>query len=218
MNWVDIVVIAIIALTTIVGLSRGLFESILSLVGTGLSIFIAIMVAKPVAKFLNSVIKLDDLFAKLLNNESGIITIFGRDFTINKIAAFCTIIVSIIVVWILIKLAIWLLSRLFDNATAKSSALSGLNRVLGLFFGIVKGAVIVAAGLALVFCLKVLPFVGDKVEAPIKASSFTSKVYVYIGEWVGDKLEDRIDSIVSSLIDSEDTEDTEETVEEEPAE
>lgn len=202
MNWVDIVVIAIIVLTSIIGLCKGLFESLLSLIGTGLSVFLAVLASKPVAKFLNKVIKLDDIFIKLLskNNETGVLTIFGKEFAIDKVAAFCSIIVAIIVVWILIKVAIWLLSKLFDSATSNHTALSGMNRILGLLFGLVKGAVIVLACLSLVFCAKVLPFVGDKLDAPIRESSFTSKIYVHVGEFIGDKLEDRIDGIISGLV------------------
>lgn len=202
MNWVDIVVIAIVVLTAGIGLWRGLFESILSLVGTFLSVFLAVLASKPVASFLNKIAKMDQLFMKLLKSDEGV-TLFGKTFTNEKIAALCTIVLAIVIVWILIKLAIFLLSRLFDSAVSKSNALSGLNRVLGLFFGAVKGAAIVLVVLGLLFCASLLPFVGDKLEKPIMKSGFTQKIYVYVGEWVGDKLGDRIYNVVDSLVDND---------------
>ena len=55
MNWIDIVFIAILVVFAIIGLWRGLFDSLLGLISSGVALAIAIFTAKPVAKFLNKI-------------------------------------------------------------------------------------------------------------------------------------------------------------------
>lgn len=198
MGWIDIVFIVIIVLCAIIGLAKGLFESILSIFSSVLSVVVAILVSKHVAAFINKMVDANKFFSDLLIkwgwiSEEGA-TIFGKVYTPEQIGNTCTIIISIIAVWILIKLAILLLSKLFDSATTSSSAISGLNRVLGLVFGAAKGFLIGCVGLGLAAILSLCGVNG--VKDLMEKNKMSNFFYGYISEWVGTTLEDRIDDFL----------------------
>ena len=198
MGWVDIVFIGLIVVLAIIGLSKGLFESILGIFSSILSIVIAIMVQKPVTNLINKMVDTNKLFSDLLIkwkwiNESGA-TIFGKTYTVEQIGNVCTVVVSILAVWLLIKLAILLLSKLFDSATSNNSALSGLNRVLGLIFGAAKGMLIGCVGLGLAAILQICGVAG--VKDVMEQNKFSNYVYGYVGEWVGEQVEDRVEDFL----------------------
>lgn len=198
MGWVDIIFIVLIVIFAIVGLSKGLFESILSIFSSVLSIVVAILVAKPVAAFINKMVDANKFFADILTKwnwigENGA-TVFGKTYTAAQIGNACTIIVSVLAVWLLIKLAIWLLSKLFDSATSSSSAISGLNRVLGLVFGAAKGFLIGCVGLGLAAVLSICGVSG--VKDLMEKNKMTNYIYGYVSEWVGTTVEDKIDDFL----------------------
>ena len=66
MSWIDIIFIAILVIFAIIGVVKGLLESILSLVSTGVAFGLAIWIGKPAAKFLRSIVNVDGWFEKLL--------------------------------------------------------------------------------------------------------------------------------------------------------
>ena len=198
MGWIDIVFIALLVIFAIVGLARGLFESILGIFSSVLSVGIAIMVQKPVTALINKVVDTNKFFGDLLVGwgwigEEGT-TVFGKSYTVAQIGNACTVIVSIIAVWLLLKLAILLLSKLFDSATTRSSALSGLNRVLGLVFGAAKGFIIAVIGLGLASVLNIVGV--SNINATMEANPMSNFFYKYVNEWVATTVEDRIDDVL----------------------
>lgn len=199
MAWIDIVFIAIIVIFAIVGLVKGLFDSILSLVASVASIFLAFWAGKPVAEFLNKMVGLNSFFEKALTSigisESGL-----ANHSLQELASVCSLVLSMLIVFILIKVAVWLLAKLFDSVTANSTALSGMNRLLGLVFGAVKGfaIVLIVLGLTAVVSIYVTP-VGTKVNNFLENSSITMKTYNYIEEWVDNDLRDKIDDFIHDL-------------------
>ena len=199
MGWIDIVVIAIVAISAIIGLAKGLFESILSIFGTALSLFVAIWAGKPVAGFLNGIVDVNGFAAQLLTDwgivQNNSVHILIWDFSLAQAAEFLTLVASIVVVFILIKLVIWLLSRLFDSATSNNSALSGLNRLLGLVFGAVKGAVFVVIGLAVASLVSQVAF-GEQIRAEIEKNQITNFVYVYVDKYTEDLLQDQLQNLI----------------------
>ena len=200
MGWIDIVFIALIVVFAIVGLARGLFESILSIFSTALSIIVAILASKYVAAFLNNITNCNVFFAEKMVAWGWVpaegATLFGKVFTPNQLANTCTIILAVVCVWLLIKLAIWLLSKLFDNVTASSSAVSGLNRVLGMIFGAAKGFLIGCVALGLVTVISVFVPNNSIVKEIQDKNQVTNFVYKYVSTWVGDNLEKRIEDIL----------------------
>jgi membrane protein required for colicin V production len=115
LNYVDIAIVAIIALSAIVGLFRGLVREILSLVGWIFSIWIAWHYADQAAP----------LFASLIESAD-----------VRKAAAF-------VALFLLALVAFAVLSHLLVKLIT-SSALKGADRTLGLLFGALRGALIVA--------------------------------------------------------------------------
>jgi len=191
--WVDIIFFAILAIFVIIGIVKGLFDSLLGLISTGVALAIAILVAKPATSFLSK-FKVDGMFYKMLDKmEDGeVVHLFGNpalEFTKDGIANFLTDIFSIIVVFILIKLAIWLLSKLFSSVVEKSTIGSGLNKVLGGLFGLIKGGVIVVALLAVLSAVSGTKLVGDKIQVMMDKSKVTNYVYKYVSDYTEKGLE-----------------------------
>ena len=194
MNWVDILIIAIILIFIIVGCVKGFVFSILSIFGSTVNFIIALCLCKPMANFLNSSFNLESTLVsnftdklsnistdfniplstfktqtelsshindtinnsslggfikKLLSNTIKVTpeNVSGTDTTLNNIisksfATFISLIISFIIVFILIYLILWLISFLSKKAN-QISDIKFTDRILGTFFGFVKGSLIV---------------------------------------------------------------------------
>lgn len=176
---VDVIFFGILIVFAIIGIVKGLFDSILSLISTGLSFAVAIIVAKPATSFLGKIFPIGNLFNGMLKEETY--ELFGKAFSKAEVATFLTVLLSIFIVFALIRIGIWLLARLFASTVEKSTIGSGLNKVLGGLFGLAKGFVIVVIILvACTFLTRVSAFSGlhDKIEA----STCTRFVYSYVSD------------------------------------
>lgn len=202
MTWIDIIFLAIIALFAIIGLWKGLLDSILGLITSFASIFIAIWAAKPVAKFIRKLIDVDSIFYNLVGGFFGgseTKSIFGVELTREKLSAFLTVAACAVLVFILLRIAVWLISKLFDSATASSSTLSGLNRLFGLCFGLAKGLLIncvVLGGISILANTGIAPNLKDTVSNS-KISNF---FYKYTSNFVHEKLSGgKLESIIDDM-------------------
>lgn len=203
MGWLDIVVIGVIVISAIIGLSKGLFESILAIFGTALSLFIAIWASKPVASFVNGIVDLNSFLATQLTEwgvaSGGNVSIIGLSFTVEKAAEYLAIILAGVAVWIAIKIVIWLLARLFDSAVSSSSALSGMNRLLGLVFGTAKGALMVAIVFVLTALVSQVAFstqINNLINDPSSNNSTSKFIYSYVKPWTEEQLQDYLTSLI----------------------
>ena len=217
--WVDIVFFAIIALFALIGLWKGLFDSLLSLISTGVCVAVAVWLAKPCASFINNTIKLDvpKLFDGLIDkfSKEASFEFFGMTFSRGEIAGFLSMIFAGLIVFILLRLGIYLLAKLFDSITSNSTALSGLNRLFGLFFGLAKGGVIILVTLAI--CTIFARF--TNVETYIKKSKVTNWVYNYVDDFTEKQLKNiDIQEIIQEVIKSSDIKDETPETENPPAE
>lgn len=198
--WLDIVLLVLIVICALIGLFKGFFESLLSLFGNLVSVVIAYFLAKYVASFLNSTFKVSDYIVKLLAkwgvSEGGII-----GFSRVKLANTITFVLSILVIWLLLRLAIKLLSKLFSSVTSNSKAISGLNRLFGFVFGAVKGLAFVVIGFGL--CAIITTFLPDstnqKFNSFMKSNPVSNTIYVKVADFTGKHLKDKIDKAVSQL-------------------
>lgn len=176
---VDFIFFAILIVFAVIGIIKGFFDSILSLISTGLSFAVAIMCAKPATRILGKIFPIPEMFRGMLKEESY--TIFNTAFTKEQVATFLTIILSIVIVFVLIRVGIWLLARLFATAVEKSTIGSGLNKVLGGLFGLAKGFIIIVALLVVcTFLTRVSIF--DGLEEKLQASKCTRFVYNYVSD------------------------------------
>ena len=75
---VDGVLILILVVSIIVGISKGLIDSILSLVSTGLALVASVFLSKHVANFINKIFDFEEFVLKNLDGEeAGSMKIFG---------------------------------------------------------------------------------------------------------------------------------------------
>ena len=97
----------------------------------------------------------------------------------ERLAGIISIIIATVAVFILLKIAVLLLSKLFDAIT-KNRAISGIDRTLGLIFGLAKGALIVCIVLAVAYLVA-----NNTVQGWIDNSTVTRWVYKYVTEFIG---------------------------------
>ena len=229
---IDIVVIAVLALFGIIGMIKGFLNTLISFFGNLASIGVAILCAKPVAKFLDSVFgivsKIGDKIAGGLANikpfasniaavgdnvltgaelkeymPSGslyerALKLFvedGKEFTMTtetaeqmdtqvvqyigqRVAGILAIVIAAIMMFILLRVAILLLAKLF-NALSKNKAIGGLDKVVGLIFGLLKGAILVSLVLGIFYLIA-----NETVNGWIENSVVTKWIYNYICQFI----------------------------------
>ena len=229
---IDIVVIAVLALFGIIGMIKGFLGTLISLFGNLASVGVAVLCAKPVAKFLDSIFHIvtgiGDKIASGLTHitpfasnipavSDNVLTgaelkdympsgslyeralkLFvedGKEFTMTtetveqmdtqvihyigeRVAAILAIVIAAVVMFILLKVAILLLARLF-NALSKNKAVSGLDKVVGLLFGLLKGALIVSLTLGIFYLIA-----NETVNGWIEGSVVTKWIYNYICQFI----------------------------------
>ncbi len=123
----DILLLVVISLSALMGVSRGLIKEVLSL-ASWLAAFVLAMYLSP---------RLAEQFADQLGGYSAArVVLFGAIFVV-------TLIVASIIQWAIAKLV-------------ESTGLSGTDRILGLVFGALRGAIICIAVL-----IAMRPFVED---------------------------------------------------------
>ena len=198
--WIDVIFAVIIVVYALIGLSKGFFESVLRLVSTGASVGLAVWLARPLSTLVNKILPLIKWYEKALESQPETIQIFGYQFTHSQAAAFLSIVTTGIVIFLLVKIIIWILAKLFDNATKNNSALSGINRVLGLLFGLGKGAVIVGSLLGTVSLLSSIPML-EKVGDAVRSTKVTGWVYNYVDDFIEKTLSNiNLSEIVNNII------------------
>ena len=193
--WVDIVLFAILIVSVLIGLWKGFFDSLLGLVSTGIALVVGVTCAKPAAGFINKIINLpnwfDGMLAKTIN-DTELVSIFGSEkmaFTRLELANFLSIIASGVLMFLLVKVGIWLLAKLFDSVVEGSTIGSGLNKLLGGLFGLLRGGVIVIA--ILLLCSVIQGAQIPKVSSAIQTSMDNSKVAGFAYKYVSDYAENK---------------------------
>ena len=102
----------------------------------------------------------------------------------TKLGGLITTLCGALVLFLLIRIALALLSKLFDKIT-ESRAINGLDRVLGFFFGVLKGLIFVAVAIAILNILCVIPALNDFVTEWLNKSTYLNK-YV---QWIFDLID-----------------------------
>ncbi len=200
---IDGILILLVVVSIIVGISKGLLDSILSLVGTGLALAISVFLSKYLANFINKIFNFEDFVLKHLDGaETGSMKIFGVIELSNvEVAKFAVWIASVVIVFILIKLAIYILSKMFESVVNSSPTVSGINRVLGMVFGFIKGGVMVIVSLALCTLICQLPLIGSPVYDAIQDTKLTRGVYNVVEDFVENNLtQENIEEIIDKIV------------------
>ncbi len=113
--WIDYALLAVVGLSALVSLFRGFVREALSLAGWVASFLLATRFADTAAASL----------AGWVQQEQA-----------RQVLAFASVFVAVLILWAVISRLIVKLIR--------SSVLSGLDRVIGVFFGLLRGVVLVA--------------------------------------------------------------------------
>lgn len=187
----------------ITGIIKGLFDSVLHLIGSGLAILASVFLAKYVANFLNKLFNFEDWFlSKLDGGREGTFDLFGKIRLDNvELAKFTTWIVSVVIVFLVVKLVLLILTKVFESATSKSRTLSGINRVLGMVFGIVRGGVIAIACLAVCSLIANIPVIGDPIYKEVTNAKITGAVFKYVDDFIEKNItEEKVKDIINRIV------------------
>ena len=180
---IDGILILILLVCIAIGIGKGFFDSVIGLIGTGLSLVVSVFAAKHVANFVNKVFNFEDFVLEQLdkNNSEGVISFFGGNFTLSNVecAKFCVWICSVVLLFLSILLVIHIIGKLFEAVVNKSVTISGINRVLGLVFGLARGCATVLVILALCSVLSQVPAIGTPIYDAIQNTKITSNVLHY---------------------------------------
>ncbi|PKK95795.1 MAG: hypothetical protein CVV59_01860 [Tenericutes bacterium HGW-Tenericutes-4] len=101
----------------------------------------------------------------------------------ETLGAVATLIVAAVLIYIVIRIAIGILSKIFDAIT-KNPAIGGLDRLLGLAFGAAKGALLIAVIFAVYSVLVVIPGVEQATSSILDASTLGKPIYNIVSEFV----------------------------------
>ena len=209
MSWIDIVVIGLILLLAIIGLAKGFFDGIISICSIFVSLLISVKASNWFAGVIRSIVDIDGWFDNLLVNQLGVgdsIIFLGVSYAREKVAAFLTVLLAGILLFIFIRMIIRLLKNLFTAATESSKALSGINKILGLALGVLKGGIIVSLALAvcsIVISLN-LPGISETLNQNIQNTKVTSFIYKYVDEFVDQRIDGKsFEEIIEGLFDEE---------------
>lgn len=93
---------------------------------------------------------------------------------------FATTVFTAIIMFILIRIAVVLLSKLFNAITSKK-AIGWIDRLLGTILGLLKGGLVITGVLSIIYALSPLIPVFDEW---ITASSFTNWIYGYVNQLI----------------------------------
>lgn len=161
-NWVDVILGGAVIVSALVGIARGLIKEVLSL----LTWLIAIWVAW----------KFSDLVA------AKYVRGFIDDPTISYLAAFGAL-------FLVTLFALGLFNMLVSSFLA-SSGLGGIDRMLGMIFGLLRGLIIAAV---LVFVAKFVPPVS---EMPMWQASKLQPTFSAMAEWGIARLPDNVRALL----------------------
>ena len=115
-----------------------------------------------------------------MQSEASVANVVG-----SSLGQICMVIIAGILVFIVIKIIIAILSRIFDNI-ARTKVLGGLNKVLGLLFGLVKAACVIVIFNGLLVGLSLIPPVNKTITPLIQDNTHVEKfIYNKTDELVG---------------------------------
>lgn len=203
---IDGLLILIILVSTFIGIKKGFFDSVIGLIGTGVSLVASVFLAKHVANLVNKLFNFEDFVLKQLDetNSDGVISFFGDKFSLSnvEVAKFCVWICTVVLLFLTILIVIHVIAKIFEAVVNNSITIGGVNKVLGLLFGLLRGCAIVIVMLALSSVLSQVPAIGKPIYDAIQDTKLTSKVYNYVEDFVENKLtkeniQDLIDKIIS---------------------
>ena len=201
MALIDIIFLIFIGLFALVGLWKGLVDSVISLFSSLFSVVLAIFLGSYVADFVRSLIDIDGYLDALLTAVFMItaenIEFLGMTVARVKVANYLATILIVVLTYIVLMLAIGIIKRILGSLTESSSLLKGLNRILGMIFGALKGLFIVCCLFAVLTMVSFVEPLRVKFEPMIQDSKYVSVIYDKTNEFVENKLRDKLENSIT---------------------
>jgi len=191
----DIIVIAIIALSTFIGYKQGLVKSAIKILSFFIAIVVALVLYKPVSSIIIKTTPIDDNIKNVivdkitpegvsdtqeikLEENIGLKIIGGATNTIAGIADAFTVklieTVTLLLIYMVVKIALRFVTALTDLIT-KLPILKQANKAGGIVYGIIRGVILVYTILAVVYLAT--PLLSKKVTEDIDKSFITKSLY-----------------------------------------
>lgn len=114
--------------------------------------------------------------------EGSLDPAFIADFA-GKIGDILGVVISVVILYILFRIAVAILGKIFD-AISKNRAVSGLDRLLGLVLGFLKGCLVVSIVFVASYLLTpVIPSFGDFVNNLLAENSISNTIFGWLAEF-----------------------------------
>ncbi|MBR1925766.1 MAG: CvpA family protein [Clostridia bacterium] len=201
----DVLVAMVLIIFILVGIYKGFWRSLISMFSVLVTLILAILLAKPLSMLFQNWFHFSSALGNSFHggvesyvNANGtggwlgqaMNIIMGKDYMANvsdnatlvndfsfKLGQICNILICAVVLYILIRIGLWLMSKLLKKITENEIA-NGVDKGLGAVFGLIKGAVSIFVLMALIFELSsfIMP-VGDWFNNMLEHNKFTSLLY-----------------------------------------
>ena len=168
--YLDIIAAVVIVLASIVGMCKGFFATLLSLLGFVGTFVLAYFFSDEILRLLDQICGLPTLIQNALGSGVG-----------NIVAA----VVGFIITYILIRLVIFILNHTIGKLFKKGRLVGGVNSFMGFVLGLGKGVVYVALVLVAINIASLIPSVKQWSTTTFEQTYVVGKVYNWVGQQLG---------------------------------
>ena len=168
--YLDIIAAVVIVLASIVGMCKGFFATLLSLLGFVGTFVFAYFFSDEILGILDQICGLPTLIQNALGSGVG-----------NIVAA----VVGFIITYILIRLAVFILNHTIGKLFKKGRLVGGVNTFMGFVLGLGKGVVYVALALVAINIASLIPSVKQWSTTTFEQTYVVGKVYNWVGQQLG---------------------------------
>lgn len=168
--YLDIIAAVVIVLASIVGMCKGFFATLLSLLGFVGTFVLAYFFSDEILGLLDQICGLPTLIRNALGSGVG-----------NIVAA----VVGFIITYILIRLVVFILNHTIGKLFKKGRLVGGVNTFMGFVLGLGKGVVYVALALVAINIASLIPSVKQWSTTTFEQTYVVGKVYNWVGEQLG---------------------------------
>lgn len=168
--YLDIIAAVVIVLASIVGMCKGFFATLLSLLGFVGTFVLAYFFSDEILGLLDQICGLPTLIQNALGSGVG-----------NIVAA----VVGFIITYILIRLVVFILNHTIGKLFKKGRLVGGVNTFMGFVLGLGKGVVYVALALVAINIASLIPSVKQWSTTTFEQTYVVGKVYNWVGQQLG---------------------------------
>lgn len=165
---IDLILIGILAIFSIIGMYKGFFSTLVSLLGFLGTLLIAFLFREEMVAILDSIFNLTNWLTGLVG---------------GSVAGVLAVIIGIAITYIIIRLIVFILNHTIGKIF-KGKMLGKANSLLGFFMGFCKGAIYTCILLAVVSVATLIPPVKAFVQERLEGTLITGYVYIFVEEQI----------------------------------